>query len=490
MTPKTTALFITLAASLSAASLWYWRRRVAIPVQTTKRDVAIAQAMPVDIPPEAMTGETPLQLLSDGNGPLYVRSYRADIEQPQTTPEALMAKIVADLNHYTPSEMAHFDKTKGDPDTLAVGDEYFITITGPWNGPVRVIAVSPTAFSFVTLAGHLEAGEISFSVIEHPEQKGMLRFQIQSWSRSSNPTTDLFYRVLGVSRFAQTTMWTHFCNEVATNSGGRLADKIQVMTHKVNAENISQGVPGWKRYSPYFDRYRESKLNFDINNTEEFSEANGWRLDDYGTGLPNEAPGDPVPHGPFESARQIMLNYEFPDPTLITGVFVPDQALEDRMMVLRARFLIFTFMFGVRIGKVIDEVRQTEKQGAARVWGYSYRTLEGHFERGEITFEVWKYLESGEVRFQIHAYSKPTVIPNPAYRLGFALFGRSLQRKFARTSLSRMQQLVLERMAEKTPNALPESEKLDTPTVSPAHTDDAAQEKIENAAPSNVMETP
>jgi len=468
-------LGLAFAASLGGLGLWYLRRRLTVPVNAVEYEVVAAQAMPLPIPQDAAYGDVPPQLLTDGHGPLYVRSYQVDIAHPTLSREALMQHLTEDLNRCTPQEMAHFTKTKGEPDRMAVGDEYFIYIAGPWNGPVRVINVTPTSFAFVTLAGHLEAGEITFSVLEHPERQDTIRFRIQSWARSSNRVTDLFYRVLGISQFAQTTMWVTFCKQVVAESGGERLGKIQVTTHKVDEKYILQQMPRWKPYASRFEQWRRANLNFDINQTEQFTESNGWRIDDYSTGLPGEAPGAPEPNGSFAAAKDIVLNYEFPDPSLISGVFLPDDPLNERIMILRAHFLLFNFLFGVRIGNVIDEVRQTEKQGPAYVWGYSYRTLEGHFEMGEITFEVWKYAQTGEVRFRVHAYSKPDRIKNPFYRIGFRIFGRSLQMRFARASMARMQQLVLERLAAPVQPRKP----LETPEVQPIAASEAAQEKVD-----------
>lgn len=465
------------AAAGGAAFIWFTRRRLAVPMRVTELDVAAGAAMPQAIPPDALDGETPVQLLTKGAGPLYVRSYQADIAHPTVDRETLMQRIIEDINTYSPEELAHFEKTKGDEAKMEVGDEFFITITGPWNGPVRVIDVTPTSFTFVTLEGHLEAGEIRFSLLEHPERDDAIRFRIQSWARSSNLLTDLFYRTIGVSRFAQTTMWSYFVQQVIKASGGEMLDEIAVMTHKVDIQRAMQQIPAWKLYANQFERWGKTDYNFDINRTEEFTEANGWRLDDYSIGLPGEPPGEPLPNGSFAAAKNVVKNYEFPDPALISGIFLPEGDLKDRVMILRARFWFFQFLFGVRIGSVIDEVRETEKQGKATVWGYSYRTLQGHFEMGEITFEVWKYHETGEVRFRVHAYSKPDRIPNPFYRIGFRIFGRSLQVRFARTATERMQQLVLERLAPPKDDA----DKVETPEVASIEEDAAVQEKADEA---------
>jgi uncharacterized membrane protein len=60
---------------------------------------------------------------------------------------------------------------------------------------------------------------------------------------------------------------------------------------------------------------------------------------------------------------------------------------------------------------------------------------------GQMDYEVWKWLDSGEVEFRIHVVSKPAHIPDPLIRLGFRVFGRAMQRRFARHACQRMARL-------------------------------------------------
>ncbi|OON69808.1 DUF1990 domain-containing protein [Hymenobacter sp. CRA2] len=205
--------------------------------------------------------------------------------------------------------------------------------------------------------------------------------------------------------------------------------------------------PLWQRYKTQLDAYSKAQINYDLDRVSEYTAAAGWRLDDYHTLLPTEPPGPPVAGGSFEAAKQVLLNYSFPPPDLITGIFVPDQPLAERVMLLRAHFLFFTFWFGVRIGGVTDEQRDSP-DGPEQVWGYNYRTLKGHFEKGQITFTIHKNLRTGKVKFQVQAYSQPDRISNPFYRIGFKLFGRSLQRRFARGSMQRMREQVVAQLRQ------------------------------------------
>ncbi|HYE95110.1 MAG TPA: DUF1990 family protein [Rubricoccaceae bacterium] len=231
----------------------------------------------------------------------------------------------------------------------------------------------------------------------------------------------------------------------------------------------------WERHRARLDALREAKPNYDLAQHHAFTRERGWNHDAYEAELPPEPPGPPLPRGAWAIARQLVHDYAFPDPRLITGVFVPDTPLEGRPMLLRARFLFFTFWFGVRVNSVIDEERG-EGDERARVWGYSYTTLEGHFEQGQITFEVWKYVATGRVVFRVHAFSKPGRIRNPFYRIGFRLFGRGLQRRFARQAQARMQQFVREELeALRKAEPAPERETVD---VQPAAAEPKAEQKL------------
>jgi hypothetical protein len=206
--------------------------------------------------------------------------------------------------------------------------------------------------------------------------------------------------------------------------------------------------PLWEQYKARLASYEHAKVNYDVARQSEYNAANGWRLDDYATDLPAEAPGPPAAHGTFAAAQDVLRRYAFPPPRLLTGIFNPEAPLENRIMLLHARFLGFSFWFGVRVSEVTDEAARATPAGPERVWGYGYRTLEGHFERGQIDFTIHKNLKTGAVQFRIHAVSQTGHIRNPFYWLGFKLFGRMLQRRFARESLARMRQLVGEALAQ------------------------------------------
>ena len=182
---------------------------------------------------------------------------------------------------------------------------------------------------------------------------------------------------------------------------------------------------------------RAKAYNFDPDKAERFTTQNGWHVDDYAQPLPPEPPGPPVQGGSFEVAQRLMRDYEFADPAIVRAVYAEDSPFERRDMLLEGRFYGLRFHFGVRVGGLVDTELAVDGRPMRR-WGWNYRTLQGHLEMGQMDYEVRKWLDSGEVDFRIHAVSRPAHIPNPVIRLGFRVFGRRVQRRFARHACQRM----------------------------------------------------
>jgi uncharacterized protein (UPF0548 family) len=243
--------------------------------------------------------------------------------------------------------------------------------------------------------------------------------------------------------------------------------------------------PLYEQFSARIDALRDRPLNFDLERHETFTAANGWRLDDDQIALPAEPPGPPLADGSWAAAQQILREYRFADPKIITGIFHPDTPLDQRVMLLRGRAYGLTFWLGTRIGEVIDEERAGD-DGVCQVWGYNYRTLEGHLERGQMEFTVIKWLATGQVAFRIRTFSQPGDIANPIIRLGFKLFGRRVQLRFITNSLERMRSLVL---AEMNP-ALHDDVPPPGPDVQPAERDPLATDRIQRLFAAHLKGTP
>ncbi len=197
----------------------------------------------------------------------------------------------------------------------------------------------------------------------------------------------------------------------------------------------------WNQYQDQIQSLAKLDYNYDEKVYHASKDKQGWNLDKYQATLSKEPPGEPIAKGPFNAVKEVIILYKFSDPRLIRAVFDPNQDLAGRNMLLLAKFLGFHFTFGVRITSVIDEVRKNDKGDSIRLWGYSYRTLTGHFELGEIWFQVEKNLNTGEINFEVTSYSKADRIPNFFYRIGFKIFGRWLQKYFVKSSIKNLQRV-------------------------------------------------
>jgi uncharacterized protein (UPF0548 family) len=389
---------------------YLWRTT---PLYRTEEEGSWAEDGPPALPAQVSRRE--LQPPSDGAGPLFHRRYDVVIRDSRLSAEELLERVAADPDRAAPSEFATFKKTLGDEGVMEVGDEYLVRMPGPWDGPVRVVERSPRSFRLATLAGHLEAGQIAFSA---SREDGLLTFTIESWARGGDRLSNLLYDRFRISKEVQFHMWTSFLERVVGLSGGRRKGGLRIHTRRVSEES--------------FAALRDAPVNFEV-----LGDGNGWKVDDYCQPLPAERPGPPEPGGTWARAKRLMEDYEFADPAIVRATYEPDSPLPGRDMLLEARFLGLRFRFGVRVSDVTDDQRDEDGR-PVRVWGWSYRTLKGHLETGQMDFEVWKWLDDGAVEFRIHVVSRPARIPNPLIRLGFRLFGRREQVRFARRALARM----------------------------------------------------
>ncbi|WP_415654125.1 DUF1990 family protein [Saccharomonospora xinjiangensis] len=164
----------------------------------------------------------------------------------------------------------------------------------------------------------------------------------------------------------------------------------------------------------------------------------GWNIDTHRSGLPGERPGVPEPGGPWELACALVRDYDFTPPEIVRAVYDPRGPLLGRNLLLQARFHLMHFYCGVRITEVLDESRDN----GDRVWGWAYETLDGHLERGKVTYEVIKHQRSGEVEFVASSYSQGAPTLDRVTFLGWRLFGRRTQLRFYRRCGERLREFV------------------------------------------------
>lgn len=389
-----------------------------------------------DAPPILPGGVDPkgIQRPEDGTGPLVHRLYRTVIVGSSLSAEGLLRRIGEDLDVIAPSEFATFQRTAGNRGSLAAGDEFVVRMPGPWDGPVRVIATSPSSFRFATLSGHLEAGQIEFRASSDYRS---LRFEIESWACSGDRLSDLLYTHLRISKEVQMHMWMSTLRRVVALAGGRMSGGIVVTTRVVRPESSRAASD---RDVSEVESLAQREVNFDPTQIDDYITSGTWRVDDLIEVLPHEPSGQPLAKGPWEIARDVMVGYQLADPGVVTATYDLEKPLEGRDMALKIRFAGLRLNVGVRVGEVYEETIELAGR-PVHVFGWLYRTLEGHFEQGQMHYEIWKWLDSGEVEFHLRAVSRPSTSGPFLPRLGFRLFGRTHQLRFYRQACRRIRRL-------------------------------------------------
>ena len=434
---------LTLTSRASTAARWpvgigltawryMWRTT---PMHRWELSGSPSADAPPDLPEDVDLSE--VQRASDGTGPLMHRLYRTRIVGATLSAEQLLARIGGDLDAVAPSEFASFRKVAGG-EHLAVGDEYTVRMPGPYDGPVRVIAITPTSFRLATLEGHLEAGQIEFRVASDHRSLG---FAIESWARSGDRLSDVLFTRLKLAKEVQLHMWTSVLARVAELSGGRMQGGMVITTRRVDPAQLrgakEDHEDGSRRALAGLSQRR---VNFDESRPDEFTRENGWRVDDMVEELPHEPSGPPIDGGSWNVCRQLMIDYQLADPDVLRATYRRDAPLAGRDMLLRIRFFGLPIDVGVRVGEVYEETRDLDGR-PARVFGWSYATLEGHFEQGRMHYEVWKWLDTGDVVFRLHAFTRPARSGPLLLRAGFRVVGRANQLRFYRQTCRRARRL-------------------------------------------------
>jgi uncharacterized protein (UPF0548 family) len=182
-------------------------------------------------------------------------------------------------------------------------------------------------------------------------------------------------------------------------------------------------------------------VNFEPAALEAATTDQGWTFTELVQPLPSEPPGEPQANGSWQLARGLMAGYEFADPSIVHAYYDPEHPLENRNMLLKLQALGVAHLYvGVRVNAVYEERRERAGQTAC-VWGWSYQTLKGHVEMGQMHWEVWKWLDTGAVEFRVHAISREAPIRNPVVRLGFRLVRGHERDTFLQSTQERMLKL-------------------------------------------------
>lgn len=167
-----------------------------------------------------------------GAGPLLQRDYWAVVDGCRLAPADVMGYVAEVFESLSPAELAAFARPP-DARRLGVGDELEVRIAGAGPARVRVLHRDALSVTLATMAGHPEAGRITFGAYRNAH--GDVVFHIRSRARSSSVATYLGFR--GIGEGMQTATWTDFVNRVAAATGRGVLGVVHAETREIADED-------------------------------------------------------------------------------------------------------------------------------------------------------------------------------------------------------------------------------------------------------------
>ena len=204
---------------------------------------------------------------------------------------------------------------------------------GPWDGPVRV----GRRYDFIQIgdAGWSLGGWSDSLRVESDYRS--LRFEIESWARSGDRLSDLFYTRLRLSKEVQLHMWSSVLRQVVKLAGGRMDGGIVITTRVVTLAICPASThPTSRTADSAVAALAKRQVNFDAAQIDDYMVDRTWRVDDMIEPLPHEGSGPPAEGGSWKTARRIMNEYQLADPGIVSALYDRDAELAGRDMLLRS----------------------------------------------------------------------------------------------------------------------------------------------------------
>lgn len=170
----------------------------------------------------------PFQPPSAGTGPLLQRDYWAELAGCTLKPSELIAHLRSHFCQLPPRALVSFAAAEGVKQDAILD----IRIRPAQVCQVRVAHLDAQSVTLATLAGHPEAGRITFGAYRNTA--GALIFHIRSRARAAAAATRLGFFAIGEAM--QTNTWTDFINNLAQSVGAHIAGSIHADTREVEAD--------------------------------------------------------------------------------------------------------------------------------------------------------------------------------------------------------------------------------------------------------------
>jgi hypothetical protein len=167
--------------------------------------------------------EEPIIAAPEGAGPLLERDYWAVLADCTLTPSAIIDHVASHFCEFPPAALVNFELQRVDR-SFALGDDVDIHIRPATHCRVRVIHRDSNSFTFGTLAGHPEAGRITFGAYRNPA--GDVILHIRSRARASSTGRLIGFFAIGDAM--QTNTWADFIRHAAQSMDLQIGGAIHV----------------------------------------------------------------------------------------------------------------------------------------------------------------------------------------------------------------------------------------------------------------------
>ena len=174
-----------------------------------------------------------------GCGPLLQRDYWAVIAGSRLTPPEIATLLATRFPEFPPSELVVFRRLGDAAAPLAAGDLMEVDILLAGSCQVQVLRRDRNSLTLGTLAGHPEAGRITFGAYRNA--KGDVVFHIRSHARSSSNRCLIGYLAAGEAM--QTNTWTDFINNLAATAGQGVVGVIRADTSELDGGDDDPTAP-------------------------------------------------------------------------------------------------------------------------------------------------------------------------------------------------------------------------------------------------------
>ena len=355
---------------------------------------------PPPLPAGVSTEES--QLADDGVGPLFHRRYRARIAEPEMPAEELMARVIGDPNQVAPTEFARFTKVArrggADGGRRRVRRPHARPLERP--GPGRRGRRRRRSGWPPSRATWRRARSSS----------GPSTTTAASWCSPSSPgpaaatgSPGSCTSALRMAKEVQLHMWTSFLERVAKLAGGRLAGGIDVETRIGRRRGRGRRAgrvarrPGSRRV---LDELHDKALNFEPGDRDRFTPRTAGCPTTTASRCRPSRPGRPCRAGAGRWPRASCATTSSPTPRSSGPSTTPTARW--RSGTCCSRSASTGCGSASACASAAWSTRPARSTGArSGSGGGTTGRSQGHLEMGQMDYEVWKWLDTGDVEFHI-----------------------------------------------------------------------------------------